>query len=108
MKTILKKVKNRSGETIAETLVALLISSLALVILAGAISASSGIIRKSSNKLNAYYDASNAAIEGMAGASGVNLTFGSDITVQVKVGVNDTLSSNNPVVMFSYKKSSGD
>lgn len=54
---IRKKLRNRAGESIAETLIALLISCLALVMLAEAMSASSGIITKSRNKLKRYYNA---------------------------------------------------
>ena len=59
MKKMIKRIKNSAGETIAETLVALLISSLALVILAGAITTSSGIILSSSEKIKDYFSESN-------------------------------------------------
>ena len=52
-----KKLKSQTGESIGETLVSLLIAALALVMLAGAVSASSGVIMKGRNKLNAYYTA---------------------------------------------------
>ena len=55
-----KKLKSQTGESIGETLVSLLIAALALVMLAGAISASSGVIMKGRNKLNAYYTANEA------------------------------------------------
>ena len=55
-----KKLKSQAGESIGETLVSLLIAALALVMLAGAISASSGVIMKGRNKLNAYYTANEA------------------------------------------------
>ena len=51
-----KKMQNQSGESIGETLIALLIAALALVMLAGAISASSGTISKCRNTLDLYYD----------------------------------------------------
>ena len=52
-----EKLKSRSGESIAETLVALLISSLALVMLAGSISAAVHIVKKTRDKLDQYYAA---------------------------------------------------
>ena len=45
MKTnIMKKLRSRAGETITETLVSVLIGALALVMLAGAVSAASSVI----------------------------------------------------------------
>lgn len=52
-----QKLQSRAGESIGETLVSLLIAALALVMLAGAISSSSGVIVKSRTKLNDYYSA---------------------------------------------------
>lgn len=57
VKTTNEKLKSRSGESIAETLVALLISSLALVMLAGSISAAVHIVKKTRDKLDQYYAA---------------------------------------------------
>ena len=47
-----KKIKSPSGESIAETLVALLIAALALVMLAGAMTAASNMIAVSRKKMN--------------------------------------------------------
>ena len=57
-KSVLRKLKSRKGETISETLVALLISSLALTMLAGAITASANLVEKSRTKMDSYYAAS--------------------------------------------------
>ena len=57
MEKIRKKLKNQAGESLAETLVSLLIAALALVMLAGAISSASGVIIKSRDKLDKYYSA---------------------------------------------------
>ena len=54
-KKLKKKLNSRAGETIGETLVALLIAALALAMLAGAVTASSGIVRKSEAKMDDYY-----------------------------------------------------
>lgn len=48
-KRLLAKLRGRAGESIAETLIALLISALALVMLAGAISSAANIVRTSKN-----------------------------------------------------------
>ncbi len=53
------KLNSRAGESIAETLVAILIAALALLLLAGTISASSNLITMSSSKLDTYYKANN-------------------------------------------------
>ena len=52
---IRSKLRGRSGETIGETLVALLISSLALVMLAGAISAAARMVTISKTAVKEYY-----------------------------------------------------
>ena len=51
IKEIKKKIKSTSGESIGESLVALLISALAIVMLAGALTSAASIIRKSKDKL---------------------------------------------------------
>ncbi len=51
-----KKLNSRAGESIGETLVALLIAAVALVMLAGAISASSDVVISSRKKLEKYYE----------------------------------------------------
>lgn len=56
MKQIAKKLRSRAGETIAETLVALLVGTLALMILAGMITATANIIRTSEEKMDDYYE----------------------------------------------------
>ena len=55
MKRVFAKLKNRAGESIGETLVALLISSLALLMLAGAITSASRIITDSNRAMQTYY-----------------------------------------------------
>ena len=57
-----RKTKNQSGETIAETLVALLISSIALMMLAGMINSTVNLVTKSEAKMGDYYK-QNAELE---------------------------------------------
>ena len=54
---IVRKLKNQAGETIAEVLVALLISSIALVMLASMISSTANMVTSSKSKMEAYYKA---------------------------------------------------
>ena len=56
---IILKIKSNSGESIAETLVAVLIAAVGLLMLAGTINAASNLITKSQNTLNRYYEANN-------------------------------------------------
>ena len=54
-KQISAKLNSRSGESIAEVLVALLISALALVMLASMITSSVDLVTKSRQTMDAYY-----------------------------------------------------
>ena len=56
-KRILLKIRSRAGETISETLVALVISSLAIVMLASMISSTFSVVKKSKVKMDRYYTA---------------------------------------------------
>ena len=56
----MNKLRNRAGESLSETLVALLISALALVMLAGAVTASTRIVNRSRDAMDDYYDANNS------------------------------------------------
>ncbi|MBR6220466.1 MAG: hypothetical protein IKQ80_07880 [Clostridia bacterium] len=55
MKKLMSKLRSAAGETIGETLVALLISALALTMLAGAIGAANNIVTRSNKAMNDYY-----------------------------------------------------
>jgi hypothetical protein len=64
--SITGKLRSKAGETISETLIALLISALALVMLAGAVSAARHMIDNSRLKFGQYY-AANETITKMDG-----------------------------------------
>ena len=66
MKQIRNKTRSRSGETLAEVLVALLVATLALMILAGMISSTTSIVKASESKMDDYY-AENAKLENISG-----------------------------------------
>ena len=53
---IVAKLRSQAGESIGETLVALLISALALLMLAGAISSAANMVRRSKTAMTAYYE----------------------------------------------------
>ena len=56
---MLRKLKSNSGESIAETLVAVLISAFALLMLAGTVNTASNLITKSQAALQTYYSNTN-------------------------------------------------
>lgn len=56
MKNLCRKLKSSAGETISEVLIALLISSLGLVMLASMITAASNAVSTSRKTLEAYYN----------------------------------------------------
>ncbi len=105
----LKKLKSNAGESLTETLVALLIAALALVMLAGAISSSLSVITVGKNKLDTYYN-KNENLATMTTATG---SISNGITITEKSGAvkeanysidyykNDEFTKN-PVI--SYKK----
>ena len=65
MKRMKQKLRARAGETLTETLAALLVGVIALAILAGMVMSSSKLIHKSRTWLSKYYT-SDAALNRMA------------------------------------------
>lgn len=53
---VVKTIRSQAGESIAETLIALLVASLALVMLAGAISAGASVVEKGRDAIKHYYN----------------------------------------------------
>ena len=109
MKKMLRKLKSKAGETIGETLVALLIASFALLMLAGAISTSTGIITRSSDKIDNYFEKANSSLVEMKDAASGNVvikekTGSVRMNVPVTYGTNDDLG-DKPVISFKVKKS---
>lgn len=103
MKQIVNKLRSRAGETIGEVLVALLVSTLALMILAGMITATSNVVKTSKDRMDEYYTA-NAGLEDFSSALGpvdVTITVGSH---QVNAGVvyqqNPVLGENRTVTAY--------
>ena len=101
MKKRLRKLKNSRGETITETLVALLIASIALVMLASMISSTSSIVTTSTKAMQEYYNANNRMLshgtaatvgEGTGSGSAEGNTMGSaQITFSI-TGTESTLT----------------
>ena len=113
---ILRKLRDTRGESIAETLVALLISSLALMMLAGAISAATRVITLSKKKMAEYYSKDTVVAEQTGSPSNpITLTLsessgGTDLVMTFNVNSfwNNTFSdgkfSDRSVVSYAVKE----
>ena len=100
-----QKLHSNSGESIAETLVSVLIAALALLLLAGTMRSASNIVTRSREKLKDYYDASETMVTTTPDTEAtVTITDGSasggiTISSSIKYNENDTFS-DVPVVMY--------
>lgn len=99
------KLKSRAGESIAETLIALLISSLALLMLAGAVTSASRVVNLSKAKMADYYDKDAALAEFKgSGSATVTLTDADTLTeLQVFKDLGESANNafaNNVVVRY--------
>ncbi|MBQ6479683.1 MAG: hypothetical protein IJI45_01065 [Anaerolineaceae bacterium] len=81
-KRMIDKLKHTCGETISEVLVALLISSLALVMLASMITSTSKMVTTSKSKMDEYYTA-NTELESLTAASDPKAVKVNDLTVSI-------------------------
>ncbi len=97
------KLIRQNGETIGETLVALLISSLALLMLAGAISAASRMITVSNNKMKEYYINDRALVELRTLEEAKKIESGS-VTVNIENNTNATHAQGFPVNYYKNKE----
>ena len=110
---IRRRLRSRSGESLGETLISLLVASLALVMLAGAISSAKAISDKGS-KLNTYYSDMNELVikREDSGTPGTVRILGSngDDTIDFTKDIEYfTLSEDGefggtPVVSYKYVK----
>jgi len=88
MKKAIKKVSGSRGETIVETLVSILISSLALLMLATAIGSSVKIIMTSTRHMETFYNGQSAlvATANTATATGTKETVSLGVPLNKKDG----------------------
>ncbi len=106
IKIILKKIRSKAGETIAETLVALLIAALALVMLAGAITSGTSAITRSKKKLDEYYKESESVAQRASGGTGTVTITATGVNLpaySVNYYKNDEFSKK-PVISYKYIK----
>ena len=112
MKKVLKKLRSSAGESITETLISLLISTLALVMLAGALSAATGIVLKSRDKMDKYYTANENFVQRPESTQNRTLTLTITdnreliTTANVNYYVNKEFSKT-PVIAYTSVKSDG-
>ena len=66
---------SRIGETISETLVALLIASLALLMLAGAVTTATRVVTQSNDKMTDYYNKNSALADHTALQGNVSISI---------------------------------
>ena len=110
-------LRNKRGETIAETLVAILIAGISVAMLTAMISVSAGITQKSTDSFSSYYSGNNAVAgknsSAMADgtgsvsitAEGLTYTLGSG-SMEVNYYTNDQ-AVHNPVVRYTLSGTSG-
>ena len=115
------KLNSRAGESIAETLIALLISALALVMLAGAVSSAANVVTKSKKAMAEYYAADAILAQRPASVTDANVTKAS-ATVKIAkssgdggrsvnvsydcVSFRNTRLSAKPVISYDYTPAS--
>lgn len=108
---IARKLKSRAGESIAETLIGLLIASLALVMLAGAIATATRLVLTSKDKMDGYYEADgNMATrsDDTKNSSPIEITLTDGTvtqTVPVEIYTNNVFA--NPVYAYTVTTGEG-
>ena len=110
-----RRTRSRAGESLTETLVALLIAAIAITMLASMIMTSTEMIHRSKNDFDAYYAQNNILAEHPAdGGTGAQATLSSGAgdtaqtielqngasTVAVKVYENSEAPDKTPVVSY--------
>lgn len=83
--SILKKLKGRAGESLAETLIAVLVIAVASMLLASMITATTSIVKRSQSSMEKYYNQSSK----LETLSDTNLK-----TASISITVSDMSDSN--------------
>lgn len=98
---------SNKGESIAETLIALLIASVALVMLASMIQSTNSLVLTSENKMNEYYEA-NMELESYNSPRTATIIISTqsgspslNVSVQNVPYQGNSVFSNNPVFAYS-------
>lgn len=104
MKRIVKKIKNNKGESIAETLIALLVSALGIMLLAGMIQTSSKLITNSNDRISKYVEQENAIVEysGTPTSGTISLSPSNNLTAAVKINSEESSSVSVDYYVMEY------
>ena len=118
-KKIRSRLKSNRGESLAEVLIAVMISALGLVLLASMINGAKEAVTRSKETVSTYMTANNRIVERTDGTSGsgtvgfalvedigtteIKLTDSSADTISVVYYINDTIHS---CAVTSYKRDS--
>ena len=113
MKKIAKKLRSQTGESIAETLIAVLVIAVALTMLAAMISATADMVKKSEKKMDDYYTA-NTALETLSGGTSMSINIspdssegGSSSIESVSAVYVDNTVLSKPVIAYRLQTSGG-
>jgi len=103
-KKLRARLRSRAGESISEVLIALLISSLGLVLLAGMISASVRMLQRNEENMTSYITGGNtlAAQPSQDKNGNVTLQYGSASNT-VDVTYYETSVNGKTVISYKYK-----
>ena len=98
------KLRNKAGETIAETLIALLIAAIALTMLAAMIASTVNVVTVSKDKIEEYYEKSvpleQMVAEGTGGSSATVAFSAGNLSAEAEVVcyTNETFNSTDKAV----------
>ena len=109
MKKILNKLREKRGESISEVLIGLLIAAAAVMLLAGMVNASTVLVQRSRDRMDAYYaqnNALNALLETTAD-SAVDPTAPTAATVTLDMALAPGTGTTVPVVTATNEELNG-
>ena len=100
-KRICHKMSSERGDSIAEVLIALLISSLALVMLASMITSAANMIMKSKDTMTSYYSESTSLDYPNKNNGSITVTIGDEKKdISIKYYKTEKSFTNPPIVSF--------
>lgn len=111
MHSLKNKLRSQAGETIAEVLVAMLISALALTMLASMITATVSMVTRSKEKMKEYYENGESLELMSADPETINVTMsGTGLLVSAKALCykNETFQGDRVVYSYVIKEDTAD
>lgn len=111
-KSLRNKLQSETGESIAEVLVALLISAIALMMLAGMITSSTNTVTRSRTAMNTYIEEGNRIVERSGTYAGgtvslqinnktIKLTDSSESSIDIEIYKNNSNISGGEVMAWT-------